>query len=380
MTYFESACYFPVLQKEVTPVQSTGYITHAQMEQYLSTHYWTSPDAASIAAMDYFVQNNLLNTHVIPIADNCDIFTVSDEDFITMCDQLPVAPFFMEDRIRLTSASLFPPNYDCFVVRHLNSLRADIHHHDFFEICYVWSGGCEQITGTQSFSMHSGDFIFIPPGVDHKVQITSEGTVLFNIMVRQQAFLTSSYSALSQSYPLSAFLRHCLLQKKQSSCLLIHTDNGTVLRRIIKHLTQECYVLPELFCNFAVDIFNQLIGFLLLNGEVETKYLQLPENLSLIALLHEIQQHYRTVTLKSLAEKFYFTEEHLSRLIKKATGKNFSALLRETRISQAKLLVTRTELSMEQIGEMVGYSDASSFTKAFKSCVGQSPAQYRKQN
>lgn len=356
----------------------TEFITHAQMEQFLKTQSGSTPEEACSRAIQHFQKNGLCRKTPPRISSDCDIILVSDDDFIEMCNELPINSFFLEDNCRLTAAALFPPNYECFVVRHLNSLFADTHHHDFFEICYVWTGSCLQTTSEQTFSMEPGDFLIIPPGIDHTVNVTSSETVLFNIMVRKDAFRTSSFSLLSQNFAISEFLRHCLLKKDQENCLLIHTDNSVILKRIVKHLTQECYTMQDVFCDFAINIFNQLFCCILLSGEVKAQYLCLPDNFSVIAILYEMQQNYQTVTLKSLSDKFYFSEEHLSRLIKKATGRTFSVLLRETRINQAKLLVARTELSIEQIGELVGYSDSSSFTKAFKASLGQSPAQYRK--
>lgn len=354
------------------------FITHRQMEQFLKTQAQTTPEEACAQAIRHFQKSGIMRNAPPRMAAGCDIILVSDEEFIDMCDELPVNAFFLEDNARLTSASLFPPNYECYVVQHLNSLCADIHHHDFFEICYVWQGGCTQATAKQTFDMEAGDFLIIPPGIDHTVKVQDSDTILFNIMVRREAFLASSFPLLSQSFAISAFLRHCLLQSGQESCLLIHTENSAVLKRIVKHFVQECYTMQELFCDFAINIFNQLFCFILLFGEVKAKYLCLPDNFSLIAILHEIQQNYKTVTLKSLSDKFFFSEEHLSRMIKKTTGKTFSELLRETRINQAKMLVARTDLNIEQISEFIGYSDSSSFTKAFKSILGQSPAQYRK--
>lgn len=358
----------------------TEFISYSQMEEFLRAHPASDPAEACAEAIRHFRANGLPGTIGPAIPLDCDIITTPDEDFIAMCDRLPISPLFLEDSRSLTSAALFPPNYDCFVVRHLNALSADVHQHDFFEICYVWSGGCTQVSANQTFLMEPGDFLIIPQGTAHKVEVNGPDTILFNIMVRRQAFLSSSFALLSQNFTISAFLSHCLLEPGQESCLLIHTDNGPIPKRILKHLTHECYIKQEFFCDFAINVFNQLFCYMLLNGEVRAKHLRLPDNSSLIAVLHEIQQNYRTITLKSLADKFFFSEEHLSRLIKKTTGKNFSELLRETRINQAKYLISRTELSIEQVSELVGYSDASSFTKAFKTSLGLSPAQYRRQH
>lgn len=359
-------------------MQHDEYITHGQMEHYLKTHTQIPPEEMCAQAMLYFRQLGLLRHTPPRIASGCDIILVSDEEFIDMCDELPINPLFLDDHARLTSHSLFPPNYGCYIIQHLNSLHVNQHHHDFFEICYVWQGNCLQRTASQIFEMEAGDFLIIPPGINHTVKIQSKDTILFNIMARREVFLSSSFPLLSQSFAISVFLRHSLLQSGQENCLLIHTENTDILKRIVKHFVQECYTLQELFCDFAINIFNQLFSFILLFGEVKAKYLCLPDTFSPIAILHEIQQNYKSITLNALSDKFFFSEEHLSRLIKKTTGKTFSILLRETRINQAKILIDRTDLTIEEISELVGYRDSSAFAKAFKSCVGRSPAQYRK--
>ncbi len=353
-------------------------LTYAQMEHYLKTHVEHSPHTAYANAIRYYMEHNTIGEVASQFPIDLDIVTISDAAFIALCDHLAIHSIVLDDDVCLSSATIFPHNYECFIVRHLNSLNIDMHHHDFYEVCFVWEGGCTHQTSDQVYTMEAGDCLIIPPGIDHKIKIADNDTILFNIMVRASALQSSSFSLLTQRNAVSAFLRHCLLQEGQENCLLIHTDNSVIIRRIIKHLTQECYSDQDIFCDFAINIFNQLFHYIIFLGEVKTKYLDLPENYSPISILQEIQRNYRTITLKSLAAKYFFSEEHLSRLIKKTTGKTFTNLLRKTRIEQAKLLVIRTDLSFEKITELVGYSDASSFTKAFKSSVSLSPAHYRK--
>ena len=52
--------------------------------------------------------------------------------------------------------------------------------------------------------------------------------------------------------------------------------------------------------------------------------------------------------------------------------------LRDLRIGQARhLLESRPELEVKEIGEIVGYSDQSYFSRVFKQAVGVSPLDYR---
>ncbi len=331
------------------------------------------------SAVSRFVSEESVESLPPPFPADFDIITTSDEEFIKLCDRLPVSTRVFDHDGSFAAADLFPHNYECFIVRHLNSVRAVAHYHDFFEVCYVWQGRCTQHTTHQSYTMEPGDFLLIPPGISHTVSIDEEDTVLFNIMVRADTLRASSLSLLIQNCAISAVLRHFLLETDRKNCVHIQTDNSKVLKRIVKHMTQQCYTNQDIFCDFAINVFNQLFCYILMSGELKTDHMCLPDSLSIFAIFREIQLNYKTVTLKALSDKFYFSEEHLSRLIKKMTGKTFSDLLRETRISQAKQLIIHTDLSIEDISELVGYSDASSFTKAFRAGVGMTPSQYRKQ-
>ena len=92
-----------------------------------------------------------------------------------------------------------------------------------------------------------------------------------------------------------------------------------------------------------------------------------------------LMQHYRQdITLKMVAEKVFTNPNYLSELFKNETGKNFSDYLVEIRINEAKRLLKETRLKSYEIGELVGYNEAVSFSRAFKKFVGISPNEYRR--
>lgn len=85
----------------------------------------------------------------------------------------------------------------------------------------------------------------------------------------------------------------------------------------------------------------------------------------------------RKLPLGEVAERVYLSPAHFSRLFQQKTGKSFSEYLLETRMEISKRLLLVPENSLSQIAGMVGFADASAFSKAFKRAEGMSPAQYR---
>lgn len=89
-----------------------------------------------------------------------------------------------------------------------------------------------------------------------------------------------------------------------------------------------------------------------------------------------IETHSNDVTLGDLADHFGYHPNYISSYLHKKTGRTFSELLLEKRMEKARLLLENTELTIEVIADMLGYSNASNFYKAFHSNFHTSPRNY----
>lgn len=63
---------------------------------------------------------------------------------------------------------------------------------------------------------------------------------------------------------------------------------------------------------------------------------------------------------------------------KNITGTNFVTYLKDLRMGEAKRLLTETDLKVNEISMKVGYDNEKHFMKSFKSYVGVSPSEYRR--
>ncbi len=84
------------------------------------------------------------------------------------------------------------------------------------------------------------------------------------------------------------------------------------------------------------------------------------------------------LSLDALCRHFYLSPKQLHSIIKKATGLPPKQYIIQQRISEAKRLITTTDMSMQSIAEAVGIPDYSYFIKVFKSATGNTPTSYRK--
>lgn len=115
--------------------------------------------------------------------------------------------------------------------------------------------------------------------------------------------------------------------------------------------------------------------------------------------LGSVQRDYKTTHNEELALKFmhlvvthgkkwnevsqYSTElcvtpVYLSRAIKAVSGKTVMEWINESRIAEAKILLRKPYVSIQEVAEELNFSDQSAFGKFFKKLTGMSPLEYRR--
>ena len=84
-------------------------------------------------------------------------------------------------------------------------------------------------------------------------------------------------------------------------------------------------------------------------------------------------------TLATIGKELGMSQGALTQILKRQTGKNYSELLLEQRMKQAKELLVYTNKTITEIAEETGYTDLFYFSKTFKKNNGISPNEYRKE-
>lgn len=85
----------------------------------------------------------------------------------------------------------------------------------------------------------------------------------------------------------------------------------------------------------------------------------------------------KPVTLQSLASLAGLTERSLIRRFKAATGDTPTGYLQILRIETARQHLEHSRAAVEEVTRMVGYEDASSFSRLFRKHTGLAPGVYR---
>jgi YesN/AraC family two-component response regulator len=91
-----------------------------------------------------------------------------------------------------------------------------------------------------------------------------------------------------------------------------------------------------------------------------------------------IDRHYQSdIKVEDLAERFFFSKEYLTRLFRNQYGCPIYEYVLQVRMNNAKEYLLNPSLTIQQIAERMGYSNANYFGKAFKRRYGLTPSEFR---
>jgi two-component system response regulator YesN len=92
-----------------------------------------------------------------------------------------------------------------------------------------------------------------------------------------------------------------------------------------------------------------------------------------------LDRHYQeAISLESVAQRFFVSKEHLSRMFKAFAGENLSDYIVRKRMEKAYELIVEKRLEIKHIAQLAGYLELAHFYKVFKKYYGCTPGELRK--
>ena len=276
----------------------------------------------------------------------------------------------------LREKSFFTEGMDINIYTHLPFVDDGFHTHDHFELNYIYRGNGHFWFEEEQFTLTEGALLVIAPDSPHNVRALDDDFII-SIMIRKSTFNKIFWSLLNKDTLISSFFKNALSQNSERNYVLFQTDNNPILQSLIQQLMAENGKV-DAFVNDNMICMMQLFFSSVLRDCSDTAQLYNVEKISsgrfdVQMLSQYIRQHYATVTLKDLAEKFHYSEAFLSRLIKKNFGKSFSELIRAVRLSYAQELLQHSSYTLKEICEIVGYNSVSAFSRSYKEQYGVTP-------
>lgn len=219
-----------------------------------------------------------------------------------------------------------------------------------------------EVLETLQFKKIIYDYSYINNSLKNTSSLTSDDSIaeLFQIMSKHPALYLNDYQA------------------KKMDMLFDDLENELGIASTLDE--RKSKPLSELF------VSNKIIEIMILceRSIYESKGKELDKEPGIVrsqgkSILTYIYAHSSDgLTLEKLSKVFYMSESSISKHIMDLTGVSFINILNDIRIEKATDYLIHTDLSLNDIANLLGFVDASHISKHFQSSIGISPMEYRK--
>ena len=249
------------------------------------------------------------------------------------------------------------------------------HTHDYVEMVYMCQGETRHTVNGTAITLRQGELLMLGQNARQSIEPAMERDIAVNFIVRP-AFFSGTLPFLGEEEtPLRRFVVSCLTGENEAGYLLFHVAEILPVQNLIENLL---YTLSENTPNKR-GILQMTMGLLFaqLMNHTEALQFETVEQNAVVSVLRYLEENYRDGSLSEIAERLHYELPSLSRLIRRKTGKNYTELLQEKRLSQAAWLLRNTDRNVDGIAVSVGYENISYFHRLFAARFGQSPKKYR---
>lgn len=256
-------------------------------------------------------------------------------------------------------------------------LDFDYHHHDFCKIIFMIKGKVDYVVEGKSYHLRPWDILFINHSQIHRPIIDPSEEY-------ERIIIWIDPNELTKFNTEHSNLLECFIDSEN--------NQNSLLRLPFKQLDsikeQLVKINNEKKCeSFGNDIFtNSLIVqiLILLNRFLKDRDLISVKNdikydKTVVEIMDYINQHLKEdISIDKIAKEFFMSKYHLMRKFKQFTGYSIHHYILQKRLLFSKSLILK-DVSMSDVASQSGFTDYTSFFRAFKKEFGISPKNYVKQ-
>ncbi len=249
------------------------------------------------------------------------------------------------------------------------------HYHSNYELYYLYSGERYYFIKDKSYHITEGTFVLINK-YDIHYTTSPAGKGFERIVLNfDDDFIKDALNSLGNAELIECF-------KKNTPIIKLQKEDIPFSQGLLNAILNEFNLKSDDYLMYIKSALIQLMIFISRYQknmqEIEPDYINsLHKTISDIT--GYINNHFQeNITLDFLAESYFVSPYYLSRTFKKFTGLSFVEYLNSVRIKEAQRLLYKTEMSISEIGEAVGFNSNTHFGRVFKKIAGTSPLAYRK--
>lgn len=274
------------------------------------------------------------------------------------------------DAIELATST---KTFACFY-SHVPPPSNSIHMHNCCEILLCLKGSGTVFIDEKTYSLEPGNVYVANPFEAHMFMPEDPNGFERYILEIDPAFL---YSTSTEKTDLGGcfFLRNTSISHKIS---LTDNQQDTILN-LFESLRKENSFGDDIIKSLAATAIITFVNDYFVKQNRNFSYRSSLENKTVDTAVNYINRNYHMpLNLETVAKHSFVSVKELCRLFKKHLGTTVSKYILSKRISEAKKML-KSGMSVQQTAEKCGFSDYTSFIRAFGRAVGTAPGKYKRQ-
>lgn len=267
--------------------------------------------------------------------------------------------------------------FELFYYNDSTPAHVSSHQHDYYEFYFFLEGDVDYELGSQTHHLEYGDYLLIPPGLPHRPLFHSTDVPYrrFVLWISEAWYEKLCADCADFSYSFD-YVKQREVYHYRSDFIQVQQLQGHLMELIEESRSSRAFQGLSrhlLLCQFLLYL-NRLTYDRL--HEVSSPY----TNVLYVNVCDYINNHLEEdLSLDALADFFFVSKYHISHVFKNNMGISLHQYVLKKRLHACKNGI----LSGSPVGslyEQYGFSDYSSFYRAFKKEYGLSPTEYREQH
>ena len=271
------------------------------------------------------------------------------------------------------SAENMPVYIDCIYRSISKSTPAPIYHyHEHIELLYCVEGELEVTLFSKSIVLKKGDFIYLAPNTPHASYANSESNQHICLKFMSSVIhVPSSRKMPPESYFVSLVNDYMLFKDDPAD----HEYINGLFFDCINNFSHDDY-----FKRLRLRSSIMLLMSYIFDHTVSSENKNTLKSVSYVFLdvLDYIEKNFATITLEDAANFCSLSYSYFSRTFKSIFGMSFSNYVIKKRVEKSLILISDTNMSLNDIALECGFANLSHFIKCFNEEKGMTPKKLRK--
>ena len=239
-------------------------------------------------------------------------------------------------------------------------------HKDYWEIIYQIKGQTNNIVNDETFTLHPGDILIMPPQTVHLISFHNDSLErdVYCTNEKMQNIFSFFNTTAQPLFPISKPIKLSLLPNElnylEEIFLEFHFFNSRTEKLESLHTIAITYILG----NYIKQQLNSTY-----NAPAWIKDILIQSSSANLDLA--------TLNISKIVDSTNYSYGHIAREFRKFTGMTLKSYITQIKLKKAAELLKTTNNSINEISTSLGFDSSTGFIKAFKLFFNETPLQYR---